>query len=250
MARPRVRKDPKRGTWIVEYYQDKKQHRLKGFKTKRDADARADEIAGEVRKGVHVPDSASFTVADACEAWVQRGRDLKLEKETIRPYENHVDLHLKPMTDQGKLPKWEGGLGKVKLVKLNAPLANAVMAELNRRLSGPMARKVMSSFKAILDEAVNQGMVGVNAASTVKIRRRERGQNKIHAGIDFPTKEEIAAVIRVIDGRWRPLIITLAVLWFAGVGIARPRMGRRNGPRHPVPKTPGAPARRQRRRPR
>jgi integrase len=211
MARPRVRKDPKRGTWIVEYYDDqKKQHRLKGFKTKRDADARADEISGDVRKGVHVPDSASFTVADACEAWVQRGRDLKLEKETIRPYENHVDLHLRPLADQGKLPKWAGSLGKVKLVKLNAPLANAVMAELNRRLSGPMARKVMSSFKAILDEAVNQGMVGVNAASTVKIRRRERGQNKIHAGIDFPTKEEMAAIIGVIEGRWRPLIITLA----------------------------------------
>jgi hypothetical protein len=64
--RPRVRKDPKRGTWIVEYYDsDRKQHRLKGFKTKRDAEARADEISGEVRKGVHVPDSKSDTFAGA-----------------------------------------------------------------------------------------------------------------------------------------------------------------------------------------
>jgi integrase len=211
MARPRVRKDPKRGTWIVEYYDaNRKQHRLKGFKTKRDANARADEIGGEVRKGVHVPDSASGVVADACRAWVQRARDERLEKETIRQYENHVNLHLLPLTDTGERPAWEGKLGELKLSRLTTPVANAVQRELCRRLSLSMARKVLASLKAILDEAANHTLVAFNAARSVKMRRRDRGEQKVHAGVDFPLKEELAAVIVIIEGRWRPVIIILA----------------------------------------
>jgi integrase len=211
MARPRVRKDPKRGTWIVEYYDgDKKQHRLKGFKTKRDADARADEIGGEVRKGVHTPASKSDTVAGACAVWIDRAERLKLEKATIRSYRNHTDLHLIRLIDTGKPPAWEGELGKLKLSKLTLPVANAVQRELTRRLSPSMARKVMSSLKAILDEAANHALVAYNAASTVKMQRRDRGEHKVHAGVDFPLKEELASVIAIITGHWRPLIIVLA----------------------------------------
>src|SRR5262249_30487825 len=149
------------------YDADKKQHRLKGFRTKRDADARADEIGGEVRKGVHVPDSASGIVADACRVWVQRARDERLEKETIRQYENHVNLHLLPLTDSGERPAWEGKLGDLKLSRLTTPAANGVQRELSRRLSPSMARKVFGSFKAILDEAAKQILVAFNAARGV-----------------------------------------------------------------------------------
>jgi integrase len=218
MARPRVRQDKKTGKWLVEYYDsNKKQHRLKGFPTKRAANERADEISGEVRKGIHTPASTSGTVADACRVWMQRARDLKLEKKTILQYENHVDLHLVPLTDNdpecattGKSLAWQGQFGDLRLSKLTPPIANAVQRELVRRLSPAMARKVMVSFRAILDEAVNHAMVAYNAASTVKLERRKRGERKVHAGIDFPTKEELASIIAVIDGRWRPLVITLA----------------------------------------
>jgi integrase len=211
MARPRVRQDKKTGKWIVEYYdKDKKQHRLKGFPTKRAANDRADEISGEVRKGVHTPASTSGTVADACRVWIQRARDLKLEKKTILQYQNHADLHLVPLTDSGERPAWEGRLGDLKLSKLTPPVANAVQREFVRRLSSAMSRKVMVSFKSILNEAANNAMVAYNAASTVKTQRRNRGEHKVHAGVDFPAKVELASVIGIITGRWRPLIITLA----------------------------------------
>jgi integrase len=77
-----------------------------------------------------------------------------------------------------------------------------------------MAQKVMSSFKAILDEAVNHAMIAYNPASTVKIKRRDRGEHKVHSGVDFPDKSEMAAIIAILDGRWRPVII---VLGFCGV---------------------------------
>src|ERR1051326_1662547 len=121
--RPNVRQDKKTRKWIVEYYDEhKKQHRLKGFRTRRDAEARADEISGEVRKGVHTPARTSGTIEDASRAWIQRARDLKREKKTILQYENHTDLHIIPLTDNAEKPAWPGKLGGLKLAKLTAPI--------------------------------------------------------------------------------------------------------------------------------
>ena len=219
MARPRVRQDRKTRKWIVEYYdQDKKQHRLKGFPTKKAADAKAAEIDGEVRKGIHTPANKSETLDNACDVWIDRAERLKLERETIRPYRNHCDIHLKPLTDSGhkpgEKPAWEGKLGDLKLAKLNVPVANAVLRELQRRLSGAMARKVWRSFKAILDEAVANILIGYNPAAAIKWKRRDRGEHKVHEGVDFPEKAEMAAIISVIEGRWRAVIV---VLGFCGV---------------------------------
>lgn len=119
-----------------------------------------------------------------------------------------------PLTDSGDKPAWTGKLGDLKLDKLKPPVAQAVQRELQRRLSPAMAQKVVSSFKAILDEAVNHAMIAYNPASTVKAERRDRGEHKVDAGVDFPDKSELAAIIGILDGRWRPVIVVLA---FCGV---------------------------------
>ena len=223
MARPRVRQDKKSGKWIVEYYHEKKQHRIKGFLTRKAAEAKASEIDSEARKGMHTPTSASGTVEDACRDWVQRARDLKLEKSTIRQYENHTELHIIPLTHtpkDGEKPAWSGKLGDLKLAKLTAPIAYAVQREWVRRLSPALARKVMVSFKAVIDEAVNNGRVAYNAASSVKPERQDRTKTKIWPGVDFPNREEVAAVVLMIEGRWRPFILVLA---FCGLRASEAR---------------------------
>jgi integrase len=83
-----------------------------------------------------------------------------------------------------------------------------------------MARKVMVSFKSVMNEAVNTGKIAYNAASSVKPDRQERGQNKIWPGVQFPSKEEVAAVVAVIEGRWRPFILVLA---FCGLRASEAR---------------------------
>lgn len=176
MARPRIRQDEKTKKWIVEYYDPaKKQHRLKGFPTKKAAEAKADEIAGEVRKGVHAPANLSKTVADGCAAWLARGEREKLEPDTLRSYRNHVELHLIPLTDPTDDPAWPGTLGDLKLSRVTPPVASAIYRALQNRLSHAMARKVTGSLKAILGEAANHGMIAYNPASTVKLRRRDPG---------------------------------------------------------------------------
>jgi integrase len=222
LTRPRIRQDKKTRKWIIEYYHDKKQHRLKGFPTKKAADARASEIDSEVRKGIHTPASASGTIEDACKDWVQRARDLKREKKTILQYENHTDLHIIPLnstpTKEGDKPIWPGKLGDLKLAKLTAPIAYAVQRELRRRLSPEMARKVMVSFKAAINEAVNTGKVAYNAAATIKPEREERtSKRKIQPGIDFPFREEVAAVVAAIEGRLASADPYTGFLWPQGV---------------------------------
>ena len=193
LARPRVRQDPKTNKWIVEYYdKDKKQHRLKGFLTKRSANNRASEIDAELRGGVHTPASTSGTVEDACDVWIHRAEELELDKKTISQYRNHTDIHIIPVTDSNKppaRPAWEGPLGKVKLSRLTPPIARAVQRrEFIRRLSRAMARKVMVSFKSVLNEAANNAMIAYNPALTVKNERRKRGEDRVNKGVDFPLK--------------------------------------------------------------
>jgi integrase len=99
MSRPKLRQDKRTGKWLVEYYdQDKKQHRLKGFATKKVAEGKAAEVDAELRKGIHTPASSSGTIEDACGVWIQRARDSKLHKKTIAQYENHTDLHIISLT--------------------------------------------------------------------------------------------------------------------------------------------------------
>jgi integrase len=221
MARPRVRQDKKTRKWIVEYYdEDKKQHRLKGFPTKKVANDKAAEIDNEIRGGTHTPASTSGTFGEASDVWIERAELLNLEPETIRPYKNHCNIHLKPLTytpspeRPDEKPAWTGKLEDLKLAKLKPPMAQAVQRELQRRLSPAMAKKVVSSFKAILDEAVTRKMIAYNPASTVKIKRRDRGERKVYAGVDFPDKSEMAIIIGIMNGRWRAVII---VLGFCGV---------------------------------
>jgi len=79
----------------------------------------------------------------------------------------------------------------------------------------------MVSFKAVINEAVKIGKVAYNAAATIKPEREERtSKHKIQPGIDFPFREEVAAVVAAIEGRWRPLIVILA---FCGLRASEAR---------------------------
>jgi integrase len=209
-----VRKDPKTGKWIYEYYDTGgKQHRLKGFETKNAANAKRREIEGEIDQGIHTPASTSRTVADACTVWIRRAEEMELDTKTIAQYRNHTDLHIIPLTDSSKppvVPAWEGPLGMVKLSALNPSIAKAVQREFVRRLSKALARKVMVSFKSVLNEAVNNRMAAYNPALTVKNERRKRGEQRVNIGVDFPLKEEVGSIVAIMTGRWRPLIITFA----------------------------------------
>src|SRR4029077_5554494 len=57
--------------WVVNYTDRGGVRRLKSFERKRDAESFEIAVAGEVRAGLHVPDSQSIMVAEAARLWLE-----------------------------------------------------------------------------------------------------------------------------------------------------------------------------------
>ncbi len=186
-----------RSAWVVDYRahdpsKGKEVRCLKTFPTKRAAESWATDTLFDVKQGVHTPDSASITIAEAADLWLKRGELESLERSTLEQYRVHADRHVKPM------------LGGTKLSRLTRPMVEAFKDKLLETRSRAMAQKVMTSLKSILNEAQRRGLVAQNAAIGVAVRRPTR--HKEH--VEIPTKEEINKILEAASGRWRPLLIT------------------------------------------
>jgi integrase len=186
--------------WIADYFapgkDGKPARHIKTFKTKREATTWLVTAQGEVARGVHTPENASITVAEAAALWLDRGELEKLERSTLRQYRNHVDLHIAPL------------IGNEKLARLSAPAIEGFRDKLLRKGSRAMARKVLASLKSILGESQRRGLVAQNAAQPVRVDVKKRDQRKLTVGRDIPSKEEVQTILSRADGRWRPLFVT------------------------------------------
>jgi hypothetical protein len=138
--------------WIADYFDQEGKRHIKTFDTKKAASAWLVTTQGEVVRGVHTPENASITVAEAAELWIQTGELDKLERSTLRQYRNHADLHIVPL------------IGTMKLARLSTPAIEAFRDELLKKGSRAMARKVLASLKSILGER-----------AAARARRSERG---------------------------------------------------------------------------
>ena len=89
--------------WVADYFDQGGKRHLKTFAQKKAADAWLVQARGEVSRGVHTPESASVTVAEAAALWLGRGEREGLERSTLDKYRNHVDLRIKPALGAEKL---------------------------------------------------------------------------------------------------------------------------------------------------
>jgi integrase len=182
--------------WIADYFDQEGKRHIKTFDTKKAATAWLITTQGEVVRGVHTPENASITVAEAAELWIQTGELEKLERSTLRQYRTHADLHIVPL------------IGTVKLARLSTPAIEAFRDELLKKGSRAMARKVLASLKSVLGEAQRRGLIAHNAAQPVRVDVKRRDQRKLAVGRDIPSKEEINIILEKVEGRWRPFFVT------------------------------------------
>ena len=107
-------------------------------------------------------------------------------------------------------------IGKVKLSRFTAPMARAFEDKLALDRSPAMKRKVRASLSAILADAQERGLVGQNVVRNLRARRQrgkearadKRHKGKLKLGVDIPTPDEVRAILDVLVGRWRPIILT------------------------------------------
>ena len=182
--------------WIADYFDQEGRRHIKTCKTKKEADAFLVQARHEVARGVHTPENASITVAEAAKLWIEKGELEKLERSTLRQYGNHVKLHINPL------------IGNVKLARLSTPAIESFRDDLLKKGSRAMARKVLASLKSVLGEAQRRGLVAQNSAQLVKVDVKKRDQRKLAVGRDIPSKEEVQKILANADGRWRPLLVT------------------------------------------
>jgi integrase len=178
--------------WVAAYKNQDRGRHNKGFRSRKDAKAFLVLTEGEIVRGVHTPESTSVTVAKAAQLGLKRGELEKLERSTLRQYRNHVDLHILPM------------IGAVKLARLSTPVVQAFRDKLLETRSRPLARKVLSSLKSIVSEAMRRGLVAQNAALPVTVDVKKREQGRLTVWVDVPSKEEVSLFLDRAQGRWRP----------------------------------------------
>jgi integrase len=199
-------KGEKKSAWVVDYFDAGGKRRLKTFKLKKEADTFAASSKVEIRDGVHVADSASVTVEEAGKLWIKSCRSAGLERATIMDYERQLRMHIFPFIAGAKLP----GLSIAKIRAFEDALREGGR-------SPAMIKKVLVSFGTMLADAQERGLVARNVVRDMKGRRgsgekrqekRQRGRLKI--GVDIPTRDEVKALLGVLQGRWRPLFMTAA----------------------------------------
>jgi integrase len=189
--------------WVVVYTDRGGKRRLKSFERRREAEAYHASVATDLRRGLHVPDSQSVTVAEAGRLWLKSSEAAGLERATMGQYQQHLDLHIVPL------------IGAMKLSRLTAPMVRAFEDALARDRSSAMVRKARVSLSAILADAQERGLVAQNVVRALRARRRgkearadRRQKGKLKVGVDIPSPDEIRAIINILDGRWRPVILT------------------------------------------
>ena len=186
--------------WQVDYRDGAAVRRHRQFRTKREADAFHARARTEVAAGMHTPDSASITVAEAADLWVARCERDGLEAGTILDYRQHLKLHILPY------------IGSTKLARLTVPAINAFRDRLlDDGRSPDMVRRVLGSLAALVGEAQGRGLVAVNNVRA--ITRGKRGNRTENRPV-MPTKDELRAIIAATSDRHRPIILTAL---FAGL---------------------------------
>jgi integrase len=198
-------RDGSRGeAWIVDYADQHGHRHIKSFDRKKGAEAYHAAVAVDVRKGIHLADSESVTVAEAGRLWLESGDGAGLERTTLDGYRQRLELHIMPL------------LGAVKLSQLTVPMARHFEDKLRKSRSPAMVRMVLGALGAILADAQERGLASQNVVRGLRARRlrgkerradrRQRG--KLRTGVDIPSPEEVRKILSHLDGRWRPLLLT------------------------------------------
>jgi integrase len=201
--------------WIAEYTDHEGKRRLRTFEKKEEADAFHASVAGELRDGVHVPDSQSVTIAEAGRLWLEGCEADGLERSTVEYYRQHLNRHIIPL------------IGAVKLSRLTMPMVRTFEDTLKRDRSRVMARKVRISLGALLADAQERGLIRQNVVHGLGRRRQgkdtrvaARQSGRLVVGVDIPSPGEIRALLAAAGDRWRPVLLTAV---FTGLRISELR---------------------------
>jgi integrase len=200
--------------FIVDYYDAEGERQRRQFESHAQAKRWGRRVEAELYAGTHTPDSKTATVGEAAQLWLTRAVTEGLEESTKRQYQTHVDLHICPFDEEGFTVNGVK-LAEIKLSRLTKPQTEKFRDHLLTHNSRAMARKIFVSFRSILNEAKRQGLIARNPADEVVIKEDMRNKPLLTEGRDFPSRQEVRAVISTVSDPWLRAFVIMAV--FAGM---------------------------------
>jgi integrase len=232
-----ARRDDGSYIWCVEYHDAKGRRVTKSiFRSKKEAVGWLASTQVDLKKGIHTPDRDSITVSEACDLWLSVCQG-DVERSTLKQYQEHVRLYLKPLLGDRKLSQ----LTHSDIVELRDMLRKGgfpvpvyqrgELTEEERQAAGSdaLARKVLASFKAVINIAMERGKVAQNVALSLRktrIKRRRVGAldgEPISGRVEIPSPEEMQNMLtatKVHYPAFYPLLYTAA---FTGMRISELR---------------------------
>lgn len=132
------------------------------------------------------PPPEDQTISAAGDRFIARCKAEGLEFSSTRAYRQHIDNHI--------LPYWNGkSITAVAAVKPDA--AEKFRDHLIATLSRAMAKKVLGTFRCVMDQAVRETWIEFNPTVATKIVRRTRDREPVA----IPTPDEIRAIVRATE---------------------------------------------------
>jgi integrase len=184
--------------WVVDYIDQRGDRHIETFARKKDADDYQATVKVDVRKGTHTAPSKSPTVEEAAARWLAEVDARNVERATTKQYKEHVNLHILPL------------IGRTRLSTITPERVEAFRDELLARLSRPLARKVLTSFKSLV-KVSRYSHVAVGVAI-----KKEKRKRRLEPGRNFPEAAEINRLLIAAssDLKRRALLLIAA---FAGL---------------------------------
>jgi integrase len=200
-------KGKQRSAWIVDYFDLKRKRRLKTFRTKKEAEDFNATTRIDKKRGTHVADSDSITIAEAGALWIATGKENGLVESSIRQCRQHLDLHIKPL------------VGGTKLSKFTVPAVRIFESDLRTKgRSTALTKKILSSLGSIIADAQERGLAMHNPVRDLRTNRGKRRtkvtrdrKRLLKVGEDIPTPAEIRAILQAATGFRRAFFATAAL---------------------------------------
>jgi integrase len=188
----RTARGEQREAWQVDFTDQNGKRHQPQFARRKDADAWLVRARGQVSAGTFTADASSITVVEAATLWLERCERDGLERATMTQYRSHVIWHIWPL------------LGTVKLSRLNRPMveqfADRMLASGRSRA---LTRKVLTSLRSTIYDAMRRGLCAQNVAVGVRLKTVRRHKGKV----EIPDKHEVRALLDQATGRERVLLL-------------------------------------------
>jgi integrase len=204
--------DGTKGIAYVVDYRDLDGHRRnKQFATREAAETWDAQTHIDIKAGVHIPDTASVTVAHAGALWLASCEG-ELVRSSYERNRQHVDLHIAAL------------IGDVRLNQLSVPKVRSFADRMRATgRSAALTRAVLVSLGTLLADAAERGLTTTNAVREMKRQRKkrrgptaEKPKAPLAIGVDIPHPKELAAILKAASGRPRRLAM-FSLLAFSGL---------------------------------